>query len=244
MKTRTLLTLLFVTAFLATATAQKAKHAEIGIQGGFASVWIINQNNYGLVEMDYDYQWGPGFSFQAGYNFTNNIGLFTEIGFARGGQKYDDIWNNNDEIRRNIDLSYLNVPLLFKYSYGESRARFRLLFGPQFSFLQKAEQEYTINGEPFSKMITDLDGNEFDAGAKDIKDRYSSTDVSIVLDLGADIFLLEEVMYLSIGARGYYGLTDINAEAYRLDNIDGNYDNSRNAGLMFNLGIHYIIGSK
>ncbi len=244
MKNKVLLTLLLATTMLATATAQKAKHAEIGIQAGYASVWIINQNNYGLVEMDYDYQWGPGFSFQAGYNFNDNIGLFTELGFARGGQKYTDTWNNNDDVKRDIDLRYLNVPLFFKYSYGESTARFRLLFGPQLSFLQKAEQEYTINGEPLSRMITDLNGNEFDAGAKDIKDRYNSTDIAIVLDLGADIFVMEDMMYLSIGARGYYGLTDINAGPYKLDNIDGNYDTSRNAGLLFNLGFHYIIGSK
>ena len=243
MKLRTLITLMIIGMTIATATAQKDKHFEIGLQGGYGSSWIINQNNYGLKEMDYEYTWGPAFGLQAGYNFSNNLGLFIEIESTRQGQKYFDTWGT-DEIKREVSMQYLNVPIFFKYSYGESRARFRLLVGPQFCFLQSAEQEYTINGEDFHKQIADKDGKMFDAGAKDIKDRYNSMDVAIVLDLGADIFIIEEMIYVSAGARFYYGVTDINASAYQLKNLDGNYDPSHNAGLIFNLGFHYIIAGK
>ena len=243
MKLRTLFTALIVCATVTIATAQKDKHFEVGLQGGYGSVWIINQNNYGLTEMDYEYTWGGGFNRQLGYNFNENIGLFTEVGMLNQGQNYKDTWDNK-EVKREVSLKYLNVPLFFKYAYGENRARFRLLVGPQFGFLQKAEQTYQINGEDFNAELEDKEGNPFNVGSKDIKDRYNSMDVSFVLDLGADIYLMENILYASVGARMFYGLTDINADAYHLENLDGNYEPSHNAGVTFMFGIHYIIAGK
>ena len=69
-------------------------------------------------------------------------------------------------------------------------------------------------------------------------------DISFVLDLGADISLMEDVLYLSAAARMYYGFTDINATDYQVENSDKNYDPSHNAGVGFYLGLHYIIGGK
>ena len=156
------------------------------------------------------------------------------------GQDYTDNWSGQN-VERSVKLKYLNVPLFFKYSYGESRARFRLLVGPQFSFLQKADQTYTINGKDFHKDLVNKEGETFDAGASDITDRYSSSDISFVLDLGADIFVVEGMLYLSVGARMFYGFTDINEEAYR---IREPYDPLHNAGVTFMLGLHYIIAGK
>ena len=81
-------------------------------------------------------------------------------------------------------------------------------------------------------------------GQKDIKERFNSMDISFVLDLGADIFLVENMLYVSAAGRFYYGFTDINATDYQVKNYDGNYDPSHNAGGGFYLGIHYIIGGK
>jgi hypothetical protein len=235
--------MLIVCATVTMATAQKEKHFEIGLQGGYGSVWIINQNNYGLIEMDYEYTWGGGYNFQVGYNFTEDIGVFAEVGMLNQGQNYKDTWSNQD-VKREVKLKYLNVPVFFKYSYGESRARFRLLVGPQFGFLQKAEQEYLVNGQEFSEEVKDKEGNTFDVGSKDITERYNSTDISFVLDLGADIFLVENVFYLSAGLRMAYGFTDINADAYQLNNLEGNYDPSHNAAVTFMFGAHYVIAGK
>jgi hypothetical protein len=240
MKLKSLLTAVILIAAISNVYAQKEKHFEVGIHGGYGSVWIINQNNYGLTEMDYEYTWGGGYNLQLVYNFTENIGLFTEVGIMNQGQDYTDEWGNQS-VERSLKLNYLNVPLFFKYSYGESVARFRLLVGPQFSFLQKAEQAYTINGKDFHQNVVNEEGESFDAGAKDIKDRYNSSDIFIVLDLGADIFLVEDMLYLSTGIRMAYGLTDINASAYQMKNGEGNYDPSHNASVVFRLGINYII---
>lgn len=247
MKLRTYLTILLIGASVSLASAQKAKHFEVGLQGGYGSVFIVNQNNYGLHEMDYELYFGGAYNLQLGYNFNSNIGLFAEIGNQAMGQKYLDTWSGAD-VERTVDLSYLNVPLLFKYSYGESIARFRLLVGPQLSFLNKAKQEYLINGKPMPDnelfRVEDKEGNPFFIGEDDIKDRFNSMDIGIVLDLGADIFLVENMLYLSAAARFHYGFTDINASAYQMENKDENYDPSHNASGVFMLGLHYIIGGK
>ena len=161
MKLRTTITLILICFVMVSVNAQKAKKFELGLQAGYSNTWIINQNNYGLPELDYDTYWGLGYNFQAGYNFNNEMGVFIEVGMTNQGQSYkDDKYSHNvdgttiafKDVKRTIDMSYLNIPVFFKYSYGESRARFRLLVGPQFSFLQKAEQEYTGDGKDFSSI--------------------------------------------------------------------------------------------
>ena len=248
MKLRTLFTLVLVGAALTTVTAQKEKTFEVGLQGGYNNTWIINQNNYGLPELDYEIYWGGGFNLQAGYNFTNEMGIFTEIGMTSTGQEYKGNMLDYDVVSRIIDMKYLNVPIFFKYTVGEGTARFRFLVGPQFSFLQKAEQPtYTLDGVDISSIPEYQDwemsnGKTVNVGQEDIKERFNSMDVSIVIDLGADIFLMKDVLYLSAAARLYYGLIDINATDYQVKNFDGNYDPSHNAGGGLYVGIHYIIG--
>ena len=112
MKIKTFIALFFIVALISSASGQKDKHFEIGFQGGYGSVWIINQNNYGLAEMDYEYTWGGGYNFQAGYNFTENIGLFSEVGILNQGQKYKDDGAGHTEIQRDVQLKYLNAPII------------------------------------------------------------------------------------------------------------------------------------
>jgi len=253
MKIRTITAVLVLTLAFSNISAQKAKHFEVAGQIAGGTGWIINQMNYGFHEMEYDYYWGYGFNIQVGYNFSDNIGLFTEIGTTKQGQRYYDNWNipshnidKDDEIERKVAMTYLNVPIFFKYTYGDTKARFRLLFGPQFCFLQKAEQEYTINGQDMIGMfeLTNLAGEKFDPAAHDIKDRFNSPDVALVLDLGADIWLAEEVMYLSAGVRSWYSVTDLNADPYQIPNKEGIYKPSHTAGIMVFCGFHYIIGGQ
>lgn len=249
MKLRTLITLLFVSLMFTTVTAQKAKKFEVGFQGGYGSQWIINQNNYGLPEMDYDYHWGGGWNIQGGYNFTEDMGVFTEVGMLQQGQKYKDTWENNADVKRNIDMKYLNIPVFFKYTAGTGNVRFRVLVGPQFCLLQKAEQQYTINDVnvsdiPYYQEYEMSNGKVINVGQEDITERYNSLDIAAVIDLGADFFVMKDMLYISAGIRMSYGLTDINASDYEVKNFDGNYDPSHNAGGTFLLGAHYIIGGK
>ena len=144
-------------------------------------------------------------------------------------------------------MSYLNLPIFFKYTYGYTKARFRFLAGPQFSFLQSAEQVYTVNGQDMQGMLEFTNpntGEKFDPCAHLITERFNSLDIMLVLDVGADIFLIEEMTYISAGMRFWYSVMDLNAEDYKIPNKEGVYEPSHNAGIFVYVGFHYIIGGK
>ena len=70
-------------------------------------------------------------------------------------------------------------------------------------------------------------GEFIDPGAEDIKDRYNSMDFMLVVDAGMDIKLTEK-LFINVGFRISYGLIDINAEEWQLENYDGIYESSHN----------------
>ena len=251
MKIRTFTTFIILVLFISTAFSQRAKKAEVGVKAGFGTPWVINQMNYGLPEMEYEYFWGYGFYGQLGYNFTESFGLFAEIGYHKRGQRYYDNWRyyNKEEIQRKISMNYFDIPLLLKYSYGNTKARFRMLFGPQLSFLSSAKQTYTKNGqslegqleEEFPGKFINKSGDPYDPAASDIKDRFATVDVALVLDLGADMWIKEGSMYWSAGARYWFSMKDLNIDAYRIENPDGFYAPSHLSGIFIYGGFHYII---
>ncbi|GAB4329755.1 MAG: hypothetical protein Kow00127_22070 [Bacteroidales bacterium] len=222
---------------------QKGKELLIGGGGGFTSVWIMNQNFYGEPEVNYAPKAGYAGFVTLGYDFDGHAAIATEIQYSLQGQKYSDkqsIDGVKYDVDRNIDLSYINIPLLFRYSFGTGSTRFRVLLGPQYSMLQKAEQSYLRDGKKLGTKATDLDGNEFVTDADDITDRFESTDFSILMDVGADI-RLSDPLFLSAGFRGQYGFKDINAPAYRINDLDGEYSPSHNVWGGLYVGLIYRV---
>ncbi|MCD4665050.1 MAG: PorT family protein [Bacteroidales bacterium] len=223
------------------ANAQKGKELTFGIGGALTSVWIMNQNFYGEPEVQYAPKMGYATSFNIGYNFTENITVATEFQYSAQGQKYDDKQNIGGikyEVNRNIDLRYLNIPLFFKYAFGDKQTKFRFLVGPQLGILLDATQIYKRDGDIIGTTAIDEEGNTFITDAKNIKDRFEKNDIGIVLDVGADIHLSKE-FFISAGGRVNYGFKDINAAAYRIDDIDGEYTPSHNVWGGLYVSIHY-----
>lgn len=223
--------------------AQKGKEVILGVNGAITNVWILNQNFYGEPEVEYAPKMGYAASFTLGYNITENISVLTEFQYSLQGQKYDgkQSFNGNKyDVKRDIDLRYFNIPLFFKYSFGDKTTKFRFLIGPQFDMLLEATQEYTRDGKKLGTTIVNLDGETFITDAGDITDRFKSTDISLAIDVGADIHLSDQ-WYVSAGVRGNYGFTDINAEAYQLKDYDGEYTPSHNSWGGLYVGIHYKI---
>jgi hypothetical protein len=223
------------------ANAQKGKEIILGVGGGITSVWIINQSFYGEPEVDYAPKMGYAGSLNLGYNFNKNISVLTELQYSLQGQKYDGkqtFGGSTYSVERNIDLRYFNIPLFFKYAFGTGGTKFRFLAGPQVGILLDATQEYLRNGDEIGTPATDQNGKKFVTDAKDINNRFEKTDFSLVIDIGADIHL-SDLFYISAGIRGNYGLMEINAEPYRIDNLDGEYTPSHNlwGGVYF--GINY-----
>ena len=225
------------------SSGQKGHELILGVGGSFSSVWIMNQNFYGEPELDYAPKMGYAGSFNLGYNFTENAGIMVEFQYSIQGQKYDDkqtIDGVKYDAKRDITLNYFNIPLFFKYAFGTGDTKFRFMVGPQFGMLLDANQTYTRDGQDVNTIAIDLDGNEFDTGAKNIKERFTEYDIGIALDVGADIHLSDK-FFLSPGFRLNYGFTDINAEPYRIEDIDKEYSPSHNFWAGFFIGIYYKI---
>jgi hypothetical protein len=225
--------------FIAGTYAQKGKEIILGVGGGITSVWIVNQSFYGEPEVDYAPKMGYAGGLILGYNFNESISVITELQYSRQGQKYDgkqSFGGGTYNVERNIDLGYFNIPLLFKYAFGTGGTKFRFLAGPQVGILLDATQEYlrddvndNVDGNYVRIKTTTLDqnGKQFVTDANDIKDRFEKTDFSLVVDIGADIHL-SDLFYITAGLRGNYGLTEINAAPYRINNLEGEYLPSNN----------------
>jgi len=233
---------LFLVFLLLSLAGFGQKTFYFGLGGYYGASGVVNQNDYGLPELDYEVPASFGYNANLGYSFTKNIGIKMEIGYARLGQKYSDTRDSVD-YTRDVKLGYLTVPVLFKYNSGGKTARFYLLAGLQMGFLMSANQEYLADGVPFDTTVTDINGEPFNVGEKDIKTRLSSFDVMGRLDLGVDITLAEN-LFLNAGLTMAYGFLDLNADAYRMNDYSGNYSASHNFYGGFNLGISYCIPLK
>jgi hypothetical protein len=243
MKNSTLIVITVLFAISFSSRAQKGKELVIGVNGALTSVSVLYQNFYGEPEVDYAPKIGYAASFNMGYNFTKSLGIMAEAQYSVQGQKYEGPQNfagNKYDVERDIDLRYLNIPLFFKFSSGDKLVRFRFLAGPQVGILLDATQEYLRSGKKIETIVNDVDGNSFITDANDIKNRFDKFDFGIAGDVGAD-FHISDVLYLTAGMRGNYGFRDINARAYRIDDLDGEYTPSHNMWGGLYIGIYYKI---
>lgn len=217
------------------ALAQKGFY--FGVAGTVQSVWITNQNNYGLPEMDYKTTFGGAGNLNIGYDFTNNLGIKIEIGYGKFGQKYTDQIGDSS-FSREVKMNHLMIPLLFKYRTGGSIARFYVAIGPQFDFLLSANQNYMLNGKMFSDTLETVSHEKFDVGNEEMKERFSSMDIMARMDLGLDITVVKHLM-IEFGIKLGYGLMDLNSSDYRIKDHSGAYHPSHNVFGGLTLGINY-----
>jgi opacity protein-like surface antigen len=109
------------------------------------------------------------------YNFKDNMAFQPEFVFSGEGAKIDD-----SDVK--LALTYLNLPLLFRYNFSENLSA---VTGPQIGFLLSA------------KAKDDGDSN-------DVKDSFNGTNIS--WGLGAQYELPNN---LNVGLRYNFGLSDI-----------------------------------
>lgn len=172
---KTILTLSMIGMFSAGLLAQ-------GVSGGIkVGANFANQKISGSG-ITLDTKMKPGF--QAGVYltamFSEKIGLQPEVLYSLEGSKYE-----NGSATTNINLTYVNVPVLLRYNITEM---FNVHAGPQFGFITKAEFE--------------SDGDKEDA-----VDSFKKSDVSIAFGAGVDL-----PVGLNFGLRYAIGLADIAEE--------------------------------
>lgn len=218
------------------AIAQKGAH--IGLHGLGNTVWILNQNSYGLEEFDYTLKTALGGGLVAGYNFTNQLGFQLELNALNLGQNYESSKGANQV--RKYNLNYIGIPVLLKYTGGDGNVKFYGQLGPQFLFLNDANLDYT-----------DTTGSNTITIAA--KDRFSPSDIGLNFGIGANISILPQ-LYVNAGLSFYYGFTDINngdvtnapgtypqTGNWRWpDKSKGKYEPSNNAYGGLDIGLHYL----
>ena len=194
-----------------------------GLSGGGLSSVITNQNNYGLPDMDYKVTFGGSGSLVVGYDFTKNIGLNLQIGYQKLGQQYfDDV--DDTSYTRNVKLNYLSIPLLFKYKSSGEIVRFYLLAGPQFNYLMSAKQTYYKNDTPSEDEFYNPSLEQWEKiGEETITDRYNSIDIFARADFGVEVTIIKG-LFANAGLSMGYGLMDINASDWQVEDASGNYN--------------------
>lgn len=120
---------------------------------------------------------------------TDKFAIQPEVLFSTQGAKEEgsDVFSSYEN---KVNLSYLNVPVMFKYYVAE---KFSLEAGPQIGFLLSAKSKYkeTVDGETYSDDV-------------DVKDAFKSIDFGINFGAGYDF-----TENLSVGLRYNLGLSNI-----------------------------------
>lgn len=256
MKNRLLFLILSFSAF--NAVAQTGFHA--GVNAGFNSVWIVNQNIYGYKELDYIRTFGviPGVAL--GYNFTTTMGVQLELNYAPLGQEYSDVSSSFSltddgqgkrvkvETFRYVDLNYFQIPIMFRYQSARAKKQiisYHLMVGPTLGFLLSADQKFEADVYDDGNIVT-LDNDvildtaiaqfaQTDA-IEPMEDYFSKIDFGFSADAGVDIYVNENI-FITPAIKVYYGLTDINSEPTR--NVPG-YGASHNFYGGIFVGAHYM----
>ncbi|MBP7497603.1 MAG: PorT family protein [Bacteroidales bacterium] len=214
------------------------KGFNVGLGGSYNSVWVINQNVYGMPEIDYDKKFGTAFMLGVGYNFNEWLGLRFELGKAALGQNYYE-QNKGIVSDRKLDLKYTMIPVFLRLATTGEKAKFHIMLGPQLGILNSAEQEYSIGNKDVANKVK-VNDYDYPIGETEITNRFEKSDLFAVLDFGLDFFFTER-LYLNASLRLNYGLTDINVADWRIPNKDKEYKASNNAYGGLNFGLNYVL---
>ncbi len=167
----------------------------LGIKGG-ANISSLN------VKYQYtDANEGKDYTGKLGYQGgifamfkLKKIAIQPEILYAQQGTKFEFQYQNTEDWK--ADFTYIAVPVLVKYyAFEMPIGSVNVLAGPQLSFLQKAEMNFT-----------DIDGD----GAQNrnntnVKDIFNPSDLVVVLGVGLDLpFGLTVDLRYNLGVKNMY----------------------------------------
>ena len=230
-----------IMALSLSASAQKGLH--VGLISTVGPVYVVDQHLYGNSEPAHsDFKFSHQSGIQIGYNFLDNLGVFTEFNLARlGDKRYEDF--QEEDWQREIDFDYYLIPVMLKYTSRQGNTRFFAEAGLQFGLLNKVTQTYTgeVPPEDTAWIVTPSAATATERLNGEITDRFEDLDMTLTLTLGANVNL-SQGFYLNVGMRFNGGLLDINKEEWRYVNRSGEYEMSRHIFGGLNVGLTYHIG--
>jgi hypothetical protein len=191
-----ILIVLLLGAFATSVQAQEG--SRIGVKGAFNATWLFNKNvSDKNASLDYASSFGPSFGLQYVNMFTDQYGVSAELLFSSHNQKYDGELDSTVSFTNELNLSYIDIPLLFRFA-SERGPYFEV--GPQLSFLSGAKETFDISP-----------GSIGDYSDKDFKDDFNSFGFGGVLGFGVDINLTDNLV-LAPALRFVYMFSDATVE--------------------------------
>jgi hypothetical protein len=236
--------------------AQKAFH--FGGMANFSNPWILNQNNFGTLdgfnntfarrsELDYSITIGGGFGIVGGYNITKRHGIEFSLFYDKCGQKYHgNIYQETNmstnfpvEVKRNVKLNYIKLPILYKFELVPKRrsmtkkVNYFFEIGPQVAYLISVYEEVSIDYPGIGNNL---------AGVPE-SDKFRKIDIGMAINNGIQ-YRLNKNVYLNTSLNLYFGLIDINGKVTRdldyFSNNDVKYRPSHSFNAAVNVGVHYL----
>jgi len=204
---------------------------------GLNSTWIINQNVYGNMRMEYSTTFGMTGGLGYCHIANDKFAFKSSIGICTLGQKYNAS-QENEYATRTLKLTYLQIPLLFMRNMPLASDFTWVAIGPELLFLVglkhefKASSGYILESPDFL-----IPGNP--------KDKFKTFDMALNFSLNKMYQLKEtnKLMFL-FTVNTTIGLLDINAKEWQIPNLVGDYRSSHNfyigikTGLMYKLPKH------
>jgi hypothetical protein len=182
-----------------TAMGARSQGVEFGLRFMPAfTKFDINTSSGNTIKGDIDLGYGVGALL--GFHFSDNVGIQGEIIYSSFAQKYKE-----DNVDRNINLKYINIPLLLALNTSKGKAiNFGVVAGPQ------------IGLNVGSKLLSSS------GGAGDPILSVKKGDLGFAYGAGLDFGLNPSHSFiLGIGFRGVYGLIDISDNSNTIG--DNNY---------------------
>jgi len=221
------LTILLALTFL---FFQKNKtQAQVYIEGnsGYFFTALVNENNYGFPEMDFELTSTPNLGFNFGYAIFNKHHFQIGVRYLNLGQNYTSTFNEISH-KRQVDLDYLMIPASYKIvfgSMGNYQQAFRGLFsvGGYFGSLRKAKTTYAISDTevPFLQFHQSQNLNpkvnslqnwvDENGSLLDEKALFENIDLGVQASIGMR-FQSASGVALNIEFIGGYGLQNVNSQ--------------------------------
>lgn len=258
-------------AFLFVGSLRAQQGLSIGVNATPMSTWILNGDDFDAgAELNFRSTIGWSAGLNLGYNFTDRVGLVSGVLLSNEGQNYITDYDNRTEAEQDVfarELTYIRVPLLFKYNSDISdRTSFLLRVGPYLGFLSSSQVTYDSNLPDAAEETYETQNLAYSLPTSPLTAREGSIfrgfDLALALELGSQVNLSESMQLFFLirfaGSISSIENSDIIADLRTADNtplIGGDFpqiqafpaDNNverrtaNNANIGLTVGFNYIL---
>jgi len=205
--------------------------SNINAQFNIGPIAGLNVSNLDVKDNDLSSVWNWGAGIVANYYFTENIAVQLEpMYLLKGGV----IEAKEGDPRFDISLSYIEVPILFKYDFGK-KENFYLLAGLSVGYLLSSNIEAELNGYPFEADMKETTNNV---------DLGGTLGAGIKFPAGSSIIFLEAKYTLGLvnlqkGGTTYFTSDSINLELPMT--MDSGQDAFNTYGIQLMAGVTFAL---